>query len=192
MGFWRHGSAACCAALLCVCCGGTTEPSRVPASSLPPYSGHDAELFDDAIEAAAAGYGGADQGIAPRADGRLRERTQNGDAVVRARVVTVTSNPSDNGPTWQLGLHTLETIAGKRPPDADFTFRIAETGPAAGIVRALEARLVGTTFVVFVREFRSGPSEGESGGRELHFHFGKDDPAELGAVREASLLGEVR
>ena len=70
--------------------------------------------------------------------------------------------------------------------------------PAAGVVRMLEARLVGATFVVFVRTFGHtgdgsdvGASDKEKGA-ELHFHFAKDDKDELGAVREASLLGEVK
>jgi hypothetical protein len=192
MGLWTHGGATSCAVLLCVCCEGATPPSRSPTASLPPYSVHDAELFDDAIEAAAAGYQGADQGVAPKKDALLRERTQTGDAVVRARVVTVTSSLADDGHSWQIGLHTVENLAGKRPPDTDFTFRIDGQGAAAGIVRALEARLVGTMFVVFLREFSPGKGESEQGGREIHFHFGRDDAAELGAVREASLLGEVR
>ena len=128
------------------------------------------------------GYGG-DRAIAPKNDALLRERTQTGDAVVRARVVTVTSSPEDNGHTWLIGLRTLEKLAGKRPLDREFSFRVEGQGPAAGIVRALEARLVGATFVVFAREFDAG---------QLHFHFGKDDTDELGAVREASLLGDVR
>jgi len=189
---WTRGGTASCAALLCVCCEGATPSTRLPASSLAPYAGHDAVLFDDAIEPAAVGYEGADTGIAAKGDVLLRERTQTGDGVVRARVITVTSSPGDEGHSWQIGLHPLETLAGKRPPDGDFTFRVDVRGPAAGIVRALESRLVGTTLVVFVREFNAGKSDGERAGRELHFHFAKDDTAELGAVREASLLGEVR
>ncbi len=159
---------------------------------MPLYSGHSAELFDDAIEPGAVGYGGAYRASEPKNDTLLRERTQNGDAVVRARVVTVTSSPEDNGHSWQIGLRTLETLAGKRPPDGDFTLRVEGQGPAAGIVRALEARLVGATFVVFVREFDAAKGGGQEVETQLHFHLGKDDADELGAVRQASLLGDVR
>jgi hypothetical protein len=154
------------------------------------------ELFDDVIEPAAVGYQGAIEGGSPRDDAMLRERTQTGDAVVRARVVTVTSGPESQGDGWRIGFRTLETIAGKRPPEGEFTFVVEGKAPAAGIVRMLEARLVGATFVVFVRTFGHA-GEGvdpapDPGSAELHFHFAKDDKDELGAVREASLLGEVR
>jgi hypothetical protein len=164
---------------------------------LPPYAGHATELFDDVIEPAAVGYQGTILGGSPRDDAMLRERTQTGDAVVRARVVTVTSGPASDGDAWRIGLRTLETIAGKRPPDGEFTFVVEGKAPAAGIVRTLEARLIGATFVVFVRTFvhvDAGEADRASERRsaELHFHFAKDDKDELGAVREASLLGEVR
>ncbi len=183
MASWTAVGAISCAALLCICCADTTQEGRAPAAPLAPYIGHSTELFDDSIEPGAVGYSGGGAGVAPRSDSLLRERTQTGDAVVRARVVTVTSSPEDNGHTWLIGLRTLETVAGKRPPDSDFSFRVDGQGPAAGIVRALEARLVGATFVVFMRQFDAG---------RVHFHFGKDDTDELGAVRQASLLGDVR
>lgn len=162
---------------------------------LSPYSGHVTELFDDVIEPAAVGYQGTDASDSPKGDALLRERTQTGDAVLRARIVTVTSGPESQGDGWRIGFRTLETIAGKRPPEGDFTFVVEGKAPASGIVRMLEARLVGATLVVFVRQFdHVQPQEdGEgAGGSELHFHFAKDDKDELGAVREANLLGEVR
>jgi hypothetical protein len=189
---WTPGATVSCAALLCICCADTTSQVRGAATPLAPYSGHSAELFDDAIEPEAVGYSGGDQGIAPRNNPLLRERTQTGDAVVRARVVTITSSPEDNGHTWLIGLRRLETLAGKHAPDADFSFRVDERSPAAGLVRALEARLVGTTLVVFVREFGAPNSDGQLSGGQLHFHFAKDDAEELGAVRQASLLGDVQ
>lgn len=163
--------------------------------ALPAYAGRATELFDDVIEPAAVGYQGADEGESPNGDALLRERTLTGDAVIRARVVTVTSGPEARGDGWRLGLRTLETLAGKRPPDGDFTFIVQGGAPAAGVIRMLEARLIGATFVVFVRTFGHASDEGETGAAvapsELHFHFAKDDKDELGAVRQASLLGEL-
>lgn len=164
---------------------------------MPPYAGHVTELFDDVIEPAAVGYQGAIEGRSPRDDAMLRERTQTGDAVIRARVVTVTSGPESHGDGWRIGLRTLETLAGKRPPDGELTFVVEGTAPAAGVVRTLEARLIGATFVVFLRTFGhvdvgAADPASEHHIAELHFHFAKDDKDELGAVREASLLGEVR
>jgi hypothetical protein len=189
-----HHFAVACAVSLCICCAGADPQAQTPGSALPPYTGHVTELFDDVIEPAAVGYQGAIEGGSPRDNAMLRERTQTGDAVIRARVVTVTSGPESHGDGWRIGLRPLETIAGKPPPDGELTFVVDGTAPAAGIVRMLEARLIGATFVVFLRTFGhvdQGMSPA-SGGRELHFHFAKDDKDELGAVREASLLGEVR
>jgi hypothetical protein len=195
---------------LCICCGGAADASlapAVPALPLPSYTGRETELFDDVIDpsavGAAAAAAGAGVGATAKDDPLLRERTQTGDAVVRARVVTVTSGPESHGDGWRIGFHTLETVAGKRPPDDEFTFVVDRRAPAAGLVRMLEARLIGATFVVFVRQFvpsdHGTPSDGsiayappEPAPAELHFHFAKDDKDELGAVREASLLGEVR
>ncbi len=181
---------------LCICCGGAEAPARGPTVALSPYSGHATELFDDVIEPGAVGYQGADEGGGPKDSALLRERTQTGDAVVRARVVTVTSGPESQGDGWRIGLRTLETVAGKRPPEGEFTFVVQGKAPAAGVVRMLEARLVGATFVVFVRTFGHADDGSDVGGGdkgpELHFHFAKDDKDELGAVREASLLGEVK
>ena len=162
-----------------------------------PTTGHVTELFDDVIEPEAVGYQRSlRQRDSPKHDALLRERTQTGDAVVRARVVTVTSGPESHGAGWRIGLRTLETLAGKRPPQGDFTFVVDGNAPAAGIVRMLEARLIGTTFVVFVRDVRSRRRGrrcgGGAGAAELHFHFAKDDKDELGAVREASLLARGR
>ena len=165
---------------------------------MPSYDGRATQLFDDMIDPAAVGYGssviGIEQGRSPRDDALLRERTQTGDAVVRARVVTVTSGADGQDSGWQIGLRTLETVAGKKPTEGEFSFFVASRGPAAGVLRMLDARLVGSTFVVFVRAFEA---DGEAGagagsGAALHFHFAKDDKDELGAVRQASLLGEVR
>src|SRR5580704_10235500 len=122
MGCWTQGVAISCAALLCVCCESTNQPARSAALSLPPYAGHEAELFDDAIEAAAIPSAGADESLTSEGATLLRERTRTGDAVVRARVVTVTSNAEGDGESWQIALHTLEALAGKRLPDKDFSF----------------------------------------------------------------------
>jgi hypothetical protein len=151
---------------------------------LPAYGGHAADLFDDAIEPTAIGYP-SEPGISPLRDNLLRERTQVGDAVVRARVTTVTTKHEDRGRTYQLGFHTLEHLAGSGPLDADFTLRVDGTDPAAGIVTAYETRLIGSTFLVFVREFARPDSPIES---DWRFHIARDQKDELEAVHSAVLL----
>ena len=106
-----------------------------------------------------------------------------GDAVVRARVTTVTSKEEDRGRSWQLGFHSLERLGGTGPLETDFVLRVGPTDAAAGLVRAFETRLIGQTFVGFVREFiRPG------GETELHFHLAPDTKDEVDAVTAAILL----
>jgi hypothetical protein len=177
--------------LLCECGGNTAEPAH-PDRPLPSYAAHWTELFDDAIEPMAVG--GFQLGLpteagrtAPRGDNLLRERSQVGDAVVRARVTTVTTKEEDRGRSWQLGLHTVERLGGAGPLEADFVLRVGPTDSAAGIVRAFETRLIGQTFVAFAREFMRPGGE-----TELHFHLAPDTKDETDAVTAAILLNPVR
>lgn len=170
-------------------CGGGNLEVRNPDRTLPAYLGHSTELFDDALEPPAVGFP-MDASGNPLTDTRVRERTQTGDAVVRARVRTVTSKVEDRGHSWQLGLHVVERLGGSGPLEADFTLAVAESDPAAGIVRAFDARLIGKTFIVFVREFtHPGAPAGEPG--DLRFHIAADTADELKAVKAATSSGQV-
>jgi len=160
-------------------CGAGTVGSRDPGRAPPPYVGHATELFDDAIEATAVGYN-LEGRSSQLGSTLLRERVQLGDAVARARVTTVTSKDEDKGRAWQVDLHTVERLAGR--PEADFEIRIDPSGPSAGILRAVEGRLIGKTFVVFVREYAR---EGSPGDSDLRFHLAPDDKDEIEAVRAA-------
>jgi hypothetical protein len=168
-----------------------SEPIPVaiaPAAPLPAYGGPAVALFDDGIEPqpSSAGF---EPGASPADSQMLRRRTELGDCVARVRIVTVTSTRSDAGASWQIALHTLENLAGDRPADADWTLRVSDDGTAAGVLRALEGRLVDRTFIVFLREF--APSE-PGQGHQLHFHLAGEDQDQLGAVRVAALLAQVR
>jgi hypothetical protein len=157
-----------------------------PGRPLPRYDTEAAELFDDAIEPAAVGYTLDSTPSSKRP--HLRERTLAADAVVRARVVTLTSNHEEGEGSWQMGLRTIDTVAGKNPPGT-FTLRIKTSDPSAGIVRSNEGQIAGMTFVVFVHEFAGGA---DGAPPELHFHVAPDSKDELDAVHQAALLGEVR
>ena len=167
-------------------CGG--KGAVGPGRDYPRYVGHAAELFDDGIDPISVGYQ-LEPGPAPATDTKLRERVQTGDAIVRARVVTVTSKNEDAGRSWQLGLHTLARLAGTGTLDDDFTLEVGSTDPGAGMVRAFESRLVGATFVVAVRTFAHPGAAGEA---DLHFHVLADRSDVLAAIREASLLQQVK
>jgi hypothetical protein len=167
-------------------CGGAMEAQKAPTRPLPEYAGRAAELFDDGIEPGAVGYAvGASTSVG---DKLLPERTGASDGVLRARVVTVTSKQEERGRSLMIGLHPVETLAGRNGPTADFTLTVSPHAPSAGILHAMEDRLVGLGFVVFVRGFaRAGEADGE-----LHFHIGRDDQDEASRIREADALNSFR
>jgi hypothetical protein len=159
-----------------------------PQKTYPPYTGRGAELFDDGIDPIAVGYQ-LEPGPPPSADAKLRERVQTGDAVVRARVITVTSNKEDAARSWQLGMHSLGRLAGTAPLDDDFTLNVESTDPGAGMVKAFESSLVGASFVVALRTFARAGSAGDA---DLHFHILADKADVLAAIKEATLLEQVK
>lgn len=169
----------------CIACGGGKDADS-PGRPVLPYSGRQADLFDDAIEPAAVGLD-FDKGYAPRVDKTLRERAQVGDAVLRVRVATVTAKKDGPESTYQLGLHTVEKLVGKNPPTADFTVQINKASESHGVMKNLESRVVGYAFIAFVREFAS-----PSGDRELHFHLAPDTKEVRMAVGDAVALGELK
>jgi len=147
---------------------------------LPSYVGHATELFDDGIESKAVGLD-LETPTPPRSDARLRERAQVGDAVLRVRVSTVTSKEEDSGNLYVVGFEALEKLAGPYPPGDTFSVRVEKDSPSAGIVKSFQGRLVGKSFVIFVRQFVR-----PDGDRELHFHLAPDTKDEAAAVRAAT------
>jgi hypothetical protein len=180
-----HGPWLGGALLACASCGGApAASSQAPGPSLWPYAGEATQIFDDGIELTAVGYG-ADANAQPAEDKRLQERTQIADAVLRIRVTGLTARPEGAG--WDMALHTLDKLAGKRPPPSDFTLQVGASSPAANVLRSLSTRVSGQTFVVFVEEFAR--SDGLPGS-QLHFHLAQDTPDELISIREAAALGD--
>lgn len=158
------------------------DPNRPVAT----YSGRAADLFDDSIDPAAVGLD-FDKGYAPKLDKALKERAVQGDAVLRVRVSTVTAKTDGPDAVYQIGMHTVEKIAGKNPPPTDFTLTIDKNSESYGILKNFESRLVGYAFVAFVREFAH-----PGGDRELHFHLAPDTKEVKGAVSDALVLGEFK
>jgi hypothetical protein len=164
-------------------CGGAE--ANAPRRPLTAYEGRAQHLFDDGIDPKVVGLDG-DTG-SPRSDARLRERTQVADATLRVRVTTVTSKHEDDSATYTIGFRTLERVAGGAPPPGEFTARVDGRSPSLGIFRTLEGRLVGMTFVCFVRSFVR-----PDGDQELHFHLSSDTPEVIAAVREAAALADLK
>lgn len=162
-----------------VACGQAAAPSR----PLVPYDAREQRLFDDAIEPSAVGMSLDDPSpVAPAADPLLRERAEVGDGVVRARVDTVTMKKEEregHRVTFDLGIHVLQTLAGKLPGEL-VVHLSKKSSPSAEIVEALGPALANKTFVVFVRRF-SGPD-----GRPRYYaHFSPDAKDVVDAVKAA-------
>jgi hypothetical protein len=173
-------------AFLCASCASSPTPST-PSPHLPVYEGRATELFDDGIGAQALGAG-IEPTLSPEERELLRERTNLGDGVVRARVVSLTSAQDESGPRWFFGLHTVERLTGERPVPDNFTLLIDGKAPGARLVRALDGQIIGANVVAFLREFVS--TQGKKG--ELHFHLAGDSKDETDAVRVAALVGDLR
>jgi hypothetical protein len=173
-------------ALSALGCGGSESGANSPSRALPAYSGHEAELFDDGIDPKAVGldYDGA---LDPRLDTKFRERAQVSDAILRAKVDTVTERGEGAQARYDIAFKTLEKLGGENAPPADFTLHIEGTSPSAGIVRTMQTSLGGKSFVTFVREFRRADGEAE-----WHFHLSPDTKEAVSAARDAMTAFEMK
>lgn len=163
-------------------CGHAAGASARP---LPTWAGHEAEVFDDSIEPAALGID-FDRGYSARSDAALRERAQTADAVVRVRVTTVTAK-RDARTRYTLGVQTRARLLGEHPPDERFELVVDDTSASHGMVKSFESRLVGKSFVAFVKEFVRS-----DGDRELHFHLAPDTKDVELAVSDAKTLFNLK
>ena len=173
-------------ALLSGACAGPAPRPLLPSSGLPVYQGREVELFDDGLGAQLVGMN-LEPGASPKEHALLRDRTREGDCVVRARVVTVASGEDESGPRWFISFHTTERLAGERDLPDDFTLRMDARSPGAGAIRTLERQLVGAQLVAFLREFAPAEGGGNGSAGELHFHLGGDAKEEIDSVHVAAV-----
>jgi hypothetical protein len=174
-------------AFVVAACGGPDANS--PSRPLPTYEGPQAELFDDAIDPTAVGLSLEDTRT-PLSDDKLLQRTHVGDAVLRAKVLTITEKKDEREGSnieYQLGFQVLEKLTGKYAPDGEFVVRLDKTAPSAGIVNSLGARLGGKTFVVFLKQFKDANNE-----PRYYAHFSADSKDVLAAVQNALALEEFK
>jgi hypothetical protein len=147
------------------------------------------ELFDDTIDPAAVGLD-MDNSYHPRSDAALRERAQVADAILRVKITTVTNKIEEglNG-GYELGLKQVEWIGGEHPPGTDvFNIRMRKSTQTTGIMKNMEGRMVGTEFIVFLRQFSGAdPSD-----REFHAHFSPPTKDVKDAVGDAIVLRELK
>ena len=185
-------AAGLAAALTLLGCGGEGATGAGPVGPPPPaYGERDAVLFDDGVEANALGIEISDT---TGKDAKLiNERVAAADGVVRARVVTVTSKVEESGTGLQLSFRAVETLAGHKAPKGDFVLYESSQASGAGLLKSASSRLVGLTFIAFVRRFEATGAyarelaENGEGNAILHFHLAKDTQDEQDRVRAASL-----
>jgi hypothetical protein len=167
-------------------CGSSeTSTRRTTPEKLLRYEGQATALFDDRIDANAVGL--ADVASKPRTDPVLRARTQNAEAVARVRVATVSVDVAAGKPLYRLTLDLAGGALVRRGfSDNRVEIAVRPDSPAFGVVKWLDTRLIGRTFIGFFHRF-AGPAEEA----DLKFHLSADDPEVVAAVREAATLREI-
>jgi len=169
--------------LSAVACGGRAVAAP-PPQNLPPYAGNAVQLFDDRIDPTAVGL--ADVTENPRTDPVLRARTQHAEVVVRTRVSTVSVDSVGGKPVYRLRFTFIEPPVVAHGISSDqIEIAVRDDSPAFGIVKWLDTKLIGHSFIGFFHRF-AGSYE-----PEVRFHLSPDDPQVLAAVRDASALGEL-
>jgi hypothetical protein len=166
-------------------CAGPAQGSRpVVPSSFPEYAGRAVELFDDKIDAEAVGLGTVD--VQPRNDPVRHERVNQADAIARLRVSTVTVDMVAGQPLYHVSFVVVASLVNKDFSDNRIELSIGPSSPSFGIVKWLDTRIVGRTFIGFVRRF-AGAEE-----PVIRFHLSADSPDVVAAVREATTLGDLK
>jgi hypothetical protein len=174
------GGWALLAAAALACSGSSSSGQR---TSFPPYGGESAKLFDDRIDPNSVGL--ADVASKPRADPVLRARTQSAESVAKVRVSTVTVDSIGGKPAYHINLAVIDPLARRGFDDRSIEISVRPDSPAFGIVKWLDTRLIGRTFIGFFHRF------GSSDEVQVRFHLSADEPEVLAAVRDANTLSEV-
>jgi hypothetical protein len=165
--------------------GCAPAPSFARKAQLVLYEGRFVELFDDAIEGSAVGLG-IRTAASVRGDSVLRERAHVADGVVVVRVKTVTTKVEGGATAYVLQLEPYQRLGGKKPPSEVFDVRFDKSTLGYGIARSFEGRLVGKTFIAFVRQFANAKDD-----VAYHVHLAPSAPDVEAAVKEAVILDEL-
>jgi hypothetical protein len=167
-------------------CGPRPAPGSGPVdpSSFAPYTGRAVELFDDKVDAASVGL--ADVNVNPHRDPVFHERVTQAEAIARMRVSTVTIDKVEGQPVYHVSLVFVTSLVNRGFSENGIELSIGPSSPSFGVVKWLDTRIIGRTFVGFVRRF-SGTEE-----PVVRFHLSADSPDVLGAIREATALADVK
>jgi len=166
------------------CSGPSAAKQSLTPRDFPPYQGQATVLFDDRIDANAVGL--ADVAPAPRTDPVLKARAQAAEAVARVRVATVSTDSAGGKPAYRLSLELLAggVVVRRGLTDERIEIAVRPDSPAFGVVKWLDTRLIGRTFVGFFRRY------GGADDIELRFHLSADGPEVLAAAHDAAALRE--
>jgi hypothetical protein len=172
------------ALLTTAACGGRAPGPAPPPQNLPVYAGNATQLFDDRIDPTAVGL--ADVTENPRTDPMLRARTQNAEIAGRTRVSTVTVDSVAGKPVYRLRFTFVEPpVVARGFSGNQIEIAVREDSPAFGIVKWLDTKLIGLSFIGFFHRF-AGAYE-----PEIRFHLSPDDARVMAAVRDSSALSEL-
>jgi hypothetical protein len=80
---------------------------------------------------------------------------------------------------YVISVKMVEKLGGADLPE-EMSVYVGKQSPSLGIVKSLDSRLGGKTFVAFMKEFR-----GPDGEPRWHFHFSPDTKDVVAAVKEA-------
>ncbi len=141
-------------------------------------------LFDDRIDPNAVGL--ADVAATPRTDPVFKARAQAAEAVARVRVATLSVDSAASKPIYRVSLVQVAggVVAQRGLTDERIEIVVRTDSPAFGVVKWLDTRLIGKTFVGFFHRY------GGTDDVELRFHLSADSPDVFAAAHEAAALRE--
>jgi hypothetical protein len=172
-----------------VACGPSSKVAKGPTRPESAWSGEDAELFDDGIDIGAISAMGGAGGTTPDEsnDIKITSRVYQGDGVVLAKIIGVSSEPVGEKNRYRLELLVEgEALAGAKI-DSPFTLKVEPTSPAFGSVRSQDAQLIGKKFVVFFKRYAA-----EDGDEPItHFHLSPGNEHVIGQVKAVATKKHV-
>jgi len=178
-------SGALLLALASGCGGPAAPPAAAETQVFPVWDAGASELFDDNIDPAAVGL--LMEGKPSRSDPALRDRARTADLVARVNVSTVTAETVIDRVTYRLVIQVLPPPF-NTPTMTDTTFELSVPpgARAYGIMKALDMRLRGASFIGFLRRFAA-----EGGESAVHWHLAPDNADVAAAVKDALALAEL-
>lgn len=178
--FCRKATAASVSivALTLGACSGSSRPAS-SAADLPSYGPNEAVLFDDTFSAAVF-----DTTIAPAPDWRakMNNRTAAADAVVRARISTVSSQQSEAMSSLELEFTPAGAALAGRTETASIMVELPSRSPSFAVVGVDSSALIGKTVILFYRRYN------QDGTATVHWRAEPDTQTVTAAVHQAAVL----